>query len=143
MDEESYRFERLLSFFAIIMIIVIIFTALNFFGIIQPEKWAGEYCISSEKFECQNVVVNFNSIKADIVYMGPGLDFVKFSSDNEGCGIFERTNLKRNQIIKINIECSLTASKGKTYKDELKIIYREIGKLESFEENIDIKSRVQ
>jgi len=123
MGEERYRIERVLTVFAVIMLGVIIFTAMNFFGIVDTRTVGSEYCIFPKHFSCNKLEVTHNSIEFELGYNGGDLYDVKVTSDTVDCSRFEKDLFITKDPLKIKLVCTTTAPKGESFRDELILEY--------------------
>ncbi|MFT4304063.1 MAG: hypothetical protein ACMXYG_05830 [Candidatus Woesearchaeota archaeon] len=143
MEEETYRFERVLYFFAIVLVITVIFTGLNFFGLITPEKWGREYCIPDNHFECNALEVLPNQIRFQLTNNDIEITSINIRSANSACQVRQIGLIRTTQPISVNLDCSLTATKGSTYTDTITMQVMEQNRIQPRTVTVDIKSIVE
>jgi len=143
MLDEKYRVERILRVFTFIMIGVILFTALTFFGVIDTSTAGSHYCIAPKYFECEGLTIKPTSIALNLSYEGPDLLDVKITSENADCARFEKNLFETKKELNVRLKCSLTAPKAQSFKDELLIEYTGGRSVGLTKEIIRIKSRVK
>ena len=143
MEEERYRIERVLTVFAVIMLGVIIFTAMNFFGVIDTKTAGSSYCIFPKYFSCDKLIVTHDSISFELRYDGGDLYDFKVTSDTADCTRFEKDLFITKDPLNIKLTCTTIAPKGTSFKDELTLGYsggRSVGLTKAIAK---IKSKVE
>jgi hypothetical protein len=144
MNNESYRVERVLKILTYIMIIVIILTSLTFFNIIDPRKSGSRYCIFSDNFECDNLVVRPLAIEFDLKYNGADIRDILITTSTASCSTFSKDIMNKNTpAVKVSLSCAMTSQKTKTYKDTIIIRYRTETQINPIEEIALIKAKVE
>ena len=140
---EDYRVERATLIGTIIMLIVLFITMLSFFGVIDFSETASEYCrvLDTKMLECNQLKIGLNTVNFYIINKGKKIEDIKF--EPEICFPLELGGIERGTDKKITINCGTTVAKGKTFKQVIKMTYKEQDTFDELETTIKIKGVVE
>lgn len=140
---EDYRVERATLIGTVIMIVVLFITMLSFFGIIDFNEAQSEYCkfLDTKMMVCNQLKIGLNTIDFYIINNGKKIEGIKFEPDT--CFPLEMSSVERGTEKKVTINCGMTAAKGKTFKQKIKITYKEQDTFDELEITLRIKGVVE
>jgi hypothetical protein len=143
MTNETYRTERTIKIFSIIMLLIIFVTGLRFFNVIDTRTTGSNYCVFPNNFECKNLVVTPLTIRFDLIYTGPDLHNLVIESTSAECSSFTLESLKpSNQAVSVSISCKMTAPKTKNFKETLIVRFTGGGNVGLTRQQAKIRSNV-
>jgi hypothetical protein len=142
MANDTYHIERILKIFSYIMIGIILFTSLTFFGIISSP--GSRQCSFPDNFKCENLVVRPMAIEFDLIYSGTEIKDFSITTTNTICTTYNNDLIiKSKQPIKIELSCSITAPKTKRFKDTLQIEYSSANRIGIIKNQATINAKVE
>ena len=143
MDNQEFKFERTVLIGTVIVVVLILFSMLSFFGIINLNDLNKEYCEVPTGFSCDNIYIGKDVVQFTLTNEGEDKSNIVIQADAEHCDAFGTDRLNRKKPIQVKISCLETAAPEKSFKTKLTFYYEKEFDFQTTEEEGIIKGIVK
>lgn len=107
MLEEKYRLDRTLTVLTVMMLAMLGFSMLSFFGIINTKTVSKEYCIMPRAFACNNLRITSNAIEFELTNNFPDIYSLKVIPSSLKCMATQYELVESKKTINVKLPCSM------------------------------------
>jgi hypothetical protein len=102
--------EFMMTYGWAILAVVIAIAALGYFGVLSPDKFLGEKCITTPPFSCSEFKANSTGITL-LIYNRAGKELATAQLDIAGCGTSLSADVPDDGVFGGYIECPVNGSR--------------------------------